>query len=204
VRLALQVRIERLPSSAQDLLRLASVIGREFDYEVLRLACEQNEDALIEALEQAESAQLISEVRIPKANDANGSGERFAFVHGLIPATLRDEISSLRRHRIHRRVALAIEKVHAEDLETLAYHFRQAGDQEKARYYTIRAGDRARKLYANEEALQFFNDAMLLTPEGHPDRFHILQSRSQVYDMLAKRDQARRYRSNAGSGRAAG
>ena len=65
IRMALQMRINRLPSEAQDLLRLAALIGREFDYAVLRLACEnQDEDALIEALEQAERAQLINEVRV--------------------------------------------------------------------------------------------------------------------------------------------
>jgi serine/threonine protein kinase/tetratricopeptide (TPR) repeat protein len=192
VRLALQVRIDRLPASAQDLLRLAAVIGREFDFAVLRLACEQqNEDALIEAIELAERAQLITEVRVPKSSGANSSGERFAFVHGLIPATLRDDLSSLRRNRIHRRVAMAVETVYPDDLETLAYHFGQGGDREKARYYTIRAGDRARKLYANHEALAFFNDALRLTPDNHPDLFHILQSRAQVYDMLALRAEQR-------------
>jgi tetratricopeptide (TPR) repeat protein len=84
-----------------------------------------------------------------------------------------------------------MEVVHPDDLEGLAYHFGQAGDQEKARYYTVRAGDRARKLYANEEALSFYNDALRLTPDDHSDRFHILSSRSRVYDVLAQRENQR-------------
>ncbi len=190
VRVALQVRINRLPSSAQDLLRLAAVIGREFDYEVLRRSCDQqDEDTLIEALELAERAQLIEEVphHHPHAPGSNTS-ERFAFAHALIPTILRDEISTLRRHRAHRRVAAALEIVRPDDLEELAFHFQQAGDTEKARYYTIRAGDRARKLYANDDALCFYDDALRLTPPGHLDRFHIHAGRAKVYDMLAKRD----------------
>ena len=92
---------------------------------------------------------------------------------------------------MHRRIATAIESVHPDDLEDLAYHFSQAGDQEKARFYTIRAGDRARKLYANQEALRFYNEALTLTPPNHPDRFHILRSRAQVYDVLAQREAQR-------------
>jgi tetratricopeptide (TPR) repeat protein len=196
VRVALQVRINRLPESAQDVLRMASIIGREFDYEILLRACEkQDEDELIDALETAERAQLIGEIKpggrakVPQGGAA--VSERFAFAHALIPTTLRDELSSLRRRRIHRRVGEAIETVSPEDFEELAYHFGQAGDQEKARFYTMRAGDRARKLYANDEALRFYNQALLLTPENHPDRFHILAARAQVYGVLAQREPQR-------------
>jgi serine/threonine protein kinase/tetratricopeptide (TPR) repeat protein len=196
VRMALQVRINRLPESAQEVLRMAAVIGREFHFEILRRACErQNEDALIEAIELAERAQLITEAaaspgsRIPAVGAA--ASERFVFAHALIPATLREELSSLRRRRIHRRVAEALESVFPDDLEALAYHFGLAGDQEKARLYTTRAGDRARKLYANVEALGFYNDALALTPTDHPDRFHILAARAQVYGVLARREAQR-------------
>jgi tetratricopeptide (TPR) repeat protein len=191
VLMALQLRINRLPPFAQDVLRMASVVGREFDYEVLRRSCENHdEDTLIEAIELAERAQLLIEVR-PHEKNGRQTTERFAFAHALIPTTLREEISSLRRHRIHRRVAAAIESVSPDDLEALAYHYTQAGDNEKARYYLIRAGDRAAKLYANAEALSFYSQAMELTPEHEPDRFHILQGRAQVYDMLAQRGNQR-------------
>ncbi len=192
VRRALQFRIKRLPPHAQDLLRLAAVIGREFDYAILRLACEmQDEDAMIEALEQAQASQLISEVEGRPHNGGKVANERFAFAHGLIAATLRDDLSSLRRHRLHRRVAAAIEKVNPDDLEALAYHYSQSGNVEKARFYTIRAGDRARSLYANQEALRFYSEALELTPPNHPDRFRILQARAQVYDVLAQRAEQR-------------
>lgn len=201
VRVALQMRINRLPPSAQDVLRLAAIIGRDFDYEVLRNACEiKDENRLIEALEQAQRAQLITEIQangrssiVPIDTDEapielSKSCECFAFTHALIPTILREEIGSLRRHRLHRRIANAIESVYPNDLEDLAYHFGQAGDQDKARRYTIRAGDRARKLYANTQALEFYNKALELTDADDPERFHILASRAEVYDVLADRD----------------
>ncbi len=165
IRLALQMRIRRLPSNVQDLLRLAAVIGREFDFAVLKKACEhQEEDEVINNLEMAERAQLISELRDPCCDEMDRNSEMFAFAHALIPTTLREETSSLRWHRMHRRVATAIEAVRPDDLESLAYHYSQAGDQEKARIYTIRAGDRARKLYANAEAIKFYQEALRTVP----------------------------------------
>ncbi len=192
IRLALQMRIRRLPSNVQDLLRLAAVIGREFDFAVLKKACEhQEEDEVINNLEMAERAQLISELRDPCCDEMDRNSEMFAFAHALIPTTLREETSSLRWHRMHRRVATAIEAVRPDDLESLAYHYSQAGDQEKARIYTIRAGDRARKLYANAEAIKFYQEALRTVPEYHRDRFQIYQSLAMVHDVLAQRDAQR-------------
>jgi len=104
VRVAIQGRIGKLPASAQDALRVAAILGREFDFETLYQASEQDEDTLIDALEMAERAQLIGEVK--------GKGrETFSFAHALIPATLRESVSGVRRHRLHRRVAAAIESL---------------------------------------------------------------------------------------------
>lgn len=186
VRVTLEARLQRLPDAALDLLRMAAIIGREFDYRVLRTASEnQDEDAMIDILESAQNAQLIQEV------EHSGAGERFVFAHALIPALLRDQVSSLRRHRMHRQVAQAIERTTPDDMEMLSFHYSQAGDLEKARYYTIRAADRARKLYANEEALAFYNTALSWTPEKHEDRFHILQARAQIYNLTSQREAQR-------------
>ncbi len=62
VRVAIQARVGKLPEPAQDALRLAAIIGREFEFEVLQQVGELGEDALLDALESAERAQLIYEV----------------------------------------------------------------------------------------------------------------------------------------------
>lgn len=158
VHLAIQSRINRLDTPVQDMLRLAAIIGREFDFVTLLQASDTAEEALIAQLEQAERAQLIAETP--------GRGpERFAFAHALIPTTLRDNLSSLRRHRLHRQVAAVIEQYHPDDLETLAYHYSEAGDEAKALGYTIRAGDRALSVYANREAEQYYRAALPLTQD---------------------------------------
>jgi len=190
VRMALQMRVSRLPEQAQEILRLAAMIGREFDFEILNNSTDLDEELLIDALEQAESAQLITEVRSDNRVRV-GETERFAFAHTLIPETLRQDISSLRRRRIHRRLASTIEELQPDDFESLAFHFAQGGELEKARLYNIQAGERARKLYANEDAICFFTEALRLTPDHDPQRFQALAAREQVYDLLAIRDEQR-------------
>ena len=158
VHLAIQSRISKLDSPVQEMLRLAAIIGREFDFPTLLKASDTDEDTLVAHLEQAERAQLIEETP--------GRGlERFSFAHALIPTTLRDNLSSLRRHRLHRRVATVIEQTRSDDLETLAYHYSEAGDESKALAYTIRAGDRALSVYANREAERYYQSALLLAQE---------------------------------------
>jgi predicted ATPase len=180
IRVTIQSRLAKLPEATQETLRLAAVIGREFDFATLKKASDLDEDSLIDALENAERAQLISEAR-------RAASESFIFAHALIPSTLRDSISGLRRHRLHRRVAAAIEVIRSADYETLAYHYAHVGDEERACGYYIQAADRARSLYSNHDAIRFYSEALTLVQEDDSRRFDLLASRAAVYDLVAWR-----------------
>jgi tetratricopeptide (TPR) repeat protein len=162
VRMTIASRLGRLPPAAQDVVRLGAVIGREFSFDVLRQASDLDEDTLIDALEQAEKAQII--VEVPRGQRGSPTFS-FAFAHALIPSTLREGIGTLRRHRLHRRAAEAIAAVHPDDLEALAFQYEQAGDADCARFYYTRAGDRALSVYANREAERHYQSAMELAEE---------------------------------------
>jgi len=181
VRLAIQSRVGKLPSQAQDVLRLAAIVGREFDFATLQKASGLDEEVLIDALEIAEQAQLIGEV-------TRAGQETFAFAHGLTMTALREGISGLRRRRLHRRVAAVIEDLRPGDLEALAYHYGEAGDEERALAYILRAADRAHKVYANEEAIRLYSEALDLMPDEAPGRFAVLAARNQVYGVAARRE----------------
>jgi predicted ATPase len=162
VRVAIQGRLAKLPEDAQELVRRASIIGREFDVDVLRLVCDLDEDRLIDALEAAERAQLIEEIHHP--GTARSTSPRFTFVHALIPHTLAESVSGMRRQRLHRRVAEALERLGADHLDELAprigRHFAEAGEWDKAADYLLRAGDQANKLYAYQEAIEDYDEAL--------------------------------------------
>jgi tetratricopeptide (TPR) repeat protein len=172
VRMAIQSRVGRLPPAAQETLHLAAILGREFEFEVLARASELDEEALIGALEAAEHAQLIEEA-------AGRRQVTFAFAHGLIPTTLAEEVHTLRRRRLHRRAAAAVEAVHPDDHAALAHHWAAAGDDAKALGYCTLAGERALGAYANVEAERYFRAALELVSAG-VDRAYLLSRLGQA------------------------
>jgi oligopeptide transport system substrate-binding protein len=159
IRVAVQTRASVLPERSRKILQQAAVLGRVFDLPTLKLATELDEDSLIEALEEALAAQLIEE--------EPGQEERFSFVHALIPASLVTGLRALRRRRLQRRAASALETLHPDDYEVLAHHFIEAGQNDKGAHYLLLAGDRARAQYAHEEAIDSYRGAIeYLKEEG--------------------------------------
>jgi tetratricopeptide (TPR) repeat protein len=167
IRLTIQSRLNKLPAEVQDVLRLAAVIGREFDYQLLHAACDLNEDQLIDALETAVRTQLIYESKPKRLERQSAQGDSFNFAHRLIATALKESLSGLRRSRLHRRVATALLALYPDDLDALAYHYEQAKDTKNAVLYYIKAGDRARRIYANREAERYYRAALDLADDGH-------------------------------------
>jgi oligopeptide transport system substrate-binding protein len=172
VRLAIQLRVGKLPESAQEALRLAAILGREFEVEVLQAMSDLDESTLLDALEQAEHAQIIGEAR---GSGRGKGGERFAFAHALIPSTLVESMSSLRRRRLHRRAAQALERAHANEVDEIAAqlgrHYAEAEDADKASGYLLKAGDQAFAVFAYPEAIDAFQQALtFLKEQGENER----------------------------------
>ena len=164
VRLVLGRRLGRLSEGARRALAGAAVIGRSFTFELVEALGEVSSDALLDGVEEAHRARLLS-----SAEDAFEA--RFTFSHELIRQTLLSGLSLPRRQRLHLRVAEAIERVHARDLDAktadLAHHLYQAGaaaDPEKTVQYLVRSGDRAMEGAAFEDALRAYERASSIQP----------------------------------------
>ena len=70
----------------------------------------------------------------------------------------------------------------------LVYHWHQAEDEERERYYAILVGQQAVAQFANTEALAYLNRALELTPPADlTGRYKLLLAREMVYDRLGKR-----------------
>jgi class 3 adenylate cyclase/tetratricopeptide (TPR) repeat protein len=155
-------RLSRLPPETNTVLACASVVGLQFDPAVVRAAGGFSEDEVIVALEQAMAARLI--------HDIPGPVPRNAFSHGLVRATLYDELSGARRVALHRRVAQAIEMLFAgrldDQLPALAHHWSRAAapaaDSARAAEYAVRAGDRALAQLAYDEGVAYYRSAVEL------------------------------------------
>jgi predicted ATPase len=151
-------RLNLLSAGCNEVLALASVIGRDFAWEVLlRAAAPLSEDMILEALDEAVAAHVVEETE----------AGRYRFTHNLIRVTLYDELRIARRRQFHRAVGNAVETVYRADLEPflpeLARHFQASGndaDNDRAIDYAVRAGRRADALLAFEDAVQFFQTAL--------------------------------------------
>jgi class 3 adenylate cyclase len=160
VRQVIGRRLDGLGEHCNEVLTIASVIGREFELRVLAAGAERSEDETLELLEAAEDARVIVPV------DAAPGSWRFS--HALVRETLYEEVRTTRRVRMHRRIAEVLEERHAGRLEPhlaeLAYHFCEAasgGDVEKAVDYARRAAWHALTSLAYEEAVNHFERALL-------------------------------------------
>jgi serine/threonine protein kinase/ABC-type transporter Mla MlaB component len=180
IRVAIQARVRRLPDQAQEILRLAALLGREFEFKVLVETIAEDEEAVIFALESAENAQLIHE--IPGKHDVT-----FQFTHALFSSTLVESIRTLRRRKMHKKLADALSKVRPTDYENLALHYGEAGSDEEALLYYTKAGDRASTAFANQEAEEFYLAALDLAEADHEKaslltRLGIVQDRMGAHD----------------------
>jgi tetratricopeptide (TPR) repeat protein len=153
-------RLARLSRDTNHVLRVAAVIGTEFEVPVLQEAEHLDEDELLSALEEAGETRLIV--------DAPGNCYRFA--HSLVRHTLYEDLSAARRVRLHRRVGEAIETVHAEHLDrympALVHHWARAAapsaETARAVRYAVRAGDLAQAQLAHQEAVSYYRQGLEL------------------------------------------
>ncbi len=165
VRLVLGRRLARLSEGSRKALAGAAVIGRTFTFELVEALGEVSPDVLLDAIEEAQRARLVT-------SSEDAFQPRFTFAHELIRQTLLTGLSLPRRQRLHLRVADAIERVHERRLDEhtadLAHHLYQAGaaaDPDKTIRYLIAAGDRAMRAAAFEEALRAFERGISLQRE---------------------------------------
>jgi DNA-binding SARP family transcriptional activator len=160
-------RLDRLSPRCNEILRLASLIGREFGLEQLsRLPGGHSEDELLEPVEEALAASVVEELP--------GRAGRFRFTHALIQETLAAELSATRRVRLHALLAEALEELYGDEAERhaaeLAYHYSQAeavlGPSKLIRYSRA-AGEKAYAGHSYEDAIGHFQRA-LTAKAGEP------------------------------------
>jgi predicted ATPase/DNA-binding SARP family transcriptional activator len=161
----LRTRLGTVDEASGQILATAAVVGRSFDFDTVRTASGRGEEETLDALEELISRGLIREV------DAAGVTPSYDFDHDKLRTLVYEETSLARKRLLHRRTAAALAGgARGREANSLAgqiaRHHRLAGqDAEAARHYLL-AGDYARSLHANSEALSHYEEALAL---GHPD-----------------------------------
>jgi class 3 adenylate cyclase/tetratricopeptide (TPR) repeat protein len=192
VRSAVRRRVRGLPSDAQEILRVASVVGLEFSLPVATDAAGVPEADVLDAVEHAARAGLVSEAGV----------DRFSFTHALVRDALAGELSASRQARLHAAIAASIEarfsSTSDDHLRALAHHYAHAGDDpetiEKAFDAAVRSARRALELLAFDAAVEDYGTAVELLDRlsGRPsvDRFELFIAKGEAERLAAAHSQA--------------
>jgi adenylate cyclase len=156
-------RVDRLETPVRQVLQEAAVIGHRFDLELLRGVTAERAQ-LEPVLDRLVDLQLL--LRVDATDDALPARHAYAFRHGLLHETVYQNLLVRRRTELHTLVGEKLEQqvgaqpTRLEDVEALGHHWSLSSDKARGAQYLLAAGDWARDMYANEDALRHYRRAL--------------------------------------------
>jgi class 3 adenylate cyclase/tetratricopeptide (TPR) repeat protein len=151
-------RLDRLGDDSKRVVQTASVIGREFQQDILSQVSEapRGVDGALGDLRRREL--ILEKSLLPE--------RAFLFKHALTHETAYASLLLSKRHELHRRVAECLERADKERVDDIARHFWEAGEKLRALPYLAEAGERAIRAYAIAEATGYFSQALQIIQTG--------------------------------------
>ena len=185
----LAARIDRLPDQPKRLLQIASVLGREFALRLLAAVWDGDPP----------KAYLSELTRQEFLYERSGTEETtFVFKHALTQDVALASILAPRRREVHARAATALPALYPDRLAEveplLAHHYFHAEAWASACEHASRAAESARAAFANREALERYDQALLAGERAglpSPERLVLLTARGEVHGILGDFEPAR-------------
>ncbi len=161
-------RLDALPAAEREVLRDASVAGKTFWRGSLLELRPEREDltALLSSLEKKGFIHREAVSRIK-------GEQQFTFKHVLIREVAYRTLLRGERKQVHGAIARFLEAATPDSLEVasaLGYHWREAGEDERALTYFLMAADQAGHGWAKERASALYRDALAIVPESDVQR----------------------------------
>ncbi|WP_231986256.1 nuclear transport factor 2 family protein [Mycobacterium sp. E2479] len=153
VRETVSRRLSRLSPETNKALAAAAVVGSRFAVDLVERVVEQD---LVDAFDEACKAGIVIEE----------PGGLYRFNHAIVRRSLLAELASVRRMRLHQRIAATLETEPGADdelLADLAHHYFEcawAGNAAKAVEYCRRAADQAMARLGYEGAAELYDRAL--------------------------------------------
>ncbi|MBU1078659.1 MAG: protein kinase, partial [Spirochaetes bacterium] len=159
-------RIKDLPKDLNKLLCFGAVVGREFDIGLLyKLLPSLDQENIVGLVDQGGELQLL---------EKSLERGRILFVHDRIRDAFYNKIGIKERKALHLEIANALEQIYNKDPQSvifdLVHHFSEGGDREKSLLYVLPAADKAKKNYANEEAIKYYKLGISLLEKSKKER----------------------------------
>ncbi|MCD6499192.1 MAG: tetratricopeptide repeat protein [Deltaproteobacteria bacterium] len=193
---AVQARVAVLSPEERLLLEKASVLGNVFWLGALivlnradgdsgvsrgKWGGREEDRAVMKMIESLMTREYIMEM----PDSWIVSEREFAFKHNMEYQTIRKGVDPEQVRRWHFHIAQWLEakvvRKTEEHLEFLAQHYEQGGNARRAAYSYLKAGDKARARYANEQARDYYRRGLaLLHPDDHLSRIDALHNLGDV------------------------
>ena len=176
-------RVDRLPADARRLLQEAAVLGAVFDEPLLRAVATVS-GIFEEALDRLVEAELIQAV-----SHWHERG-RYRFTHALVHEVVYQNLLLSRRTELHERVGRALEHAagprpeRLSDLEALGHHWSLSANKPRGARYLVSAGDWARAVYANDDAIRHYQRALQTLAECPGCDADARAARERLADLL--------------------
>jgi ABC-type oligopeptide transport system substrate-binding subunit len=166
VEAVIQEHIDRLAPDLREVLEIASVEGEVFTAQVVAHVRGIAERQLLRRLSQdlQKRHHLVQEQGEIALGNTHLS--RYQFAHALYQQYLYDRLGQAERRLLNGDVATALLELYGPNADEvalqLAHHYQEAGEEQKAIPYLLRAGDQARALYADAEAIENYRQALVI------------------------------------------
>jgi DNA-binding SARP family transcriptional activator len=149
----LRNRLEQATAPAREVAGLAAAVGTDFTLDLLTEASDLDAGAVVDAVDELWRRRIMHEL-----------GDGYDFTHDLLRETAYAQISPPRRWLLHRRVAQALELLHADDIDRvsarLADQYSRGGRPGRALAFYRRAADVAAGMFAHAEAIRLHKEAL--------------------------------------------
>ena len=159
----LAARMDHLSEDLKQTIQVASVIGRDFAFRLLKSIMELGEDLRIRLTNLVGLEILYEKALYPELE--------YIFKHALTQEVAYESLLKQRRQHIHGRIARTIEELYASRLEPhyelLAHHYERSGEVEKAVEYLMLAGEKSNESMAAQTASTFFTQALKIADRTH-------------------------------------
>ena len=172
---SLMARLDRL-GTAKEVAQIGAAIGREFTHALLAAVVSKPEEELASALDRIVRAGLLFRQGVPPHAS-------YIFKHALVQDAAYGTLLRAKRVELHARIARVLDQQFPDtkenNPEVIARHYTEAGLASEAIDYWQRAGNRAAKRSANQEAVAHFRRAKQLI-ESLPDRAAFAEQELQL------------------------
>ena len=174
------LRIKNLPPALEKLLKLCSVIGKEFELDILFDLINNTREYIIRLVDEAIDRQLLEQSLMKRG--------KIIFLHDRIKEAFYSKMTRAEKKGYHLKIGSLIEKRNKKNTDNvifeLAHHFTKSKDIEKTIKYLLPAARKAKDNYANEEAIKYYKQYTgLLDKNGRKEITEWINAKKELTDV---------------------